>query len=431
MRLRTFQADKGDCLLLTTERGKRVLIDGGMRDSYREHVAAFLGRLAREGHDLDLVYLSHIDQDHILGVLQLLDDTVAWRVRDYQHGSGNNDYPDPPRPRPPRIARLWHNPFHEQARRNGVAVADMLATTASVLEGGKLGSERKLAQSYRDLAMGVAEGIELSRRASPEQLGIPVNGEFGGKLIFVREHQRPVSLGTLRLTVIGPFEEDLAALQKEWNKWLREHEALLQRLRERMRVDAERLGTGEVERFQAAIALRAGELGQRAKVTVPNLASLMLLAEEAGKIVLLTGDGHADDILKGLERNGKLDGGLHVNVLKIQHHGSEHNLHAEFCRRVTADHYVICANGAYENPDLAVLDAIIDSRVGPDARRSRNAGAEGRFKFWFNCSSAATADADNKRHMREVERLIASRAQRSAGRIRYSFLEGHSVELRI
>ena len=47
-----------------------------------------------------------------------------------------------------------------------------------------------------------------------------------------------------------------------------------------MRADVERLGTGDVERFRLAGELQAAELGDRSKVTAPNLASLMLLVEE-------------------------------------------------------------------------------------------------------------------------------------------------------
>ncbi len=39
MKLRVFQSDKGDCLLITSSDGKNVLVDGGMASSYNEHVA--------------------------------------------------------------------------------------------------------------------------------------------------------------------------------------------------------------------------------------------------------------------------------------------------------------------------------------------------------------------------------------------------------
>ncbi|MCH7611681.1 MAG: hypothetical protein IIB10_13475 [Chloroflexi bacterium] len=169
----------------------------------------------------------------------------------------------------------------------------------------------------------------------------------------------------------------------------------------------------------------AAELGDRNAVTTPNLASIMLLVEEAGKTVLLTGDGHADDILKGLEAHGKLDnaGRIHVDVLKVQHHGSEHNIHEDFCEAVTADHYVICANGSHRNPDLDVLQTIIDSRLGA-AAGDTNAGRP--FKLWFNSSAKRAGTEKRTEHMEQVEKLVKDEATRNRWRIKHRFLTGGS-----
>ena len=73
------------------------------------------------------------------------------------------------------------------------------------------------------------------------------------------------------------------------------------------------------------------------------------MVEEDSKTLLLTGDSQQDKILKGLRLSGYLPregGGLHVNVLKAQHHGSEHNFDEEFCRTVSADHYLFCGRWA-------------------------------------------------------------------------------------
>ena len=80
MRLTAFQSGKGDCLLLTNTAGTaRMLVDGGMPASYsascRPRRSASCARARRR--TLDLVYVSHIDQDHIGGVLRMLDDEAA------------------------------------------------------------------------------------------------------------------------------------------------------------------------------------------------------------------------------------------------------------------------------------------------------------------------------------------------------------------
>ena len=49
MKVRVFQSDKGDCLLLTSASGKnRVLVDGGMSSSYTKHVAPALAKLSTQ-----------------------------------------------------------------------------------------------------------------------------------------------------------------------------------------------------------------------------------------------------------------------------------------------------------------------------------------------------------------------------------------------
>ena len=97
--------------------------------------------------------------------------------------------------------------------------------------------------------------------------------------------------------------------------------------------------------------------------SVYNLSSIVVLAEMNDKRILLTGDARGDNILEGLE-NAKLlvNGKIHVDVLKMPHHGSHHNVAPDFFERVTADRYVISANGKYDNPDIATLQLLSQVR---------------------------------------------------------------------
>ena len=422
MKLTVFQSEKGDCLLLTSQNGRRrILVDGGMRASYQAFVAPALGTLASAAEQLDLVYVSHIDQDHIAGVLQLMDDVVAWRVHDFQVANANPTHPAPQSPRPPAVKEIWHNAFHEQVGENAGAIGDLLAATAQ-----------------RELATSIPEAIKLSRRISADQLDIPLNKRFQGQLAFVRIDDTPpppIRLDPLRICVIGPFEEDLDRLRQHWNTWLTDHQEQLAKIQKKALQDAERLGTNDVRTLLELQIAQAQELGDRTKVTPPNLASLMLLVVERGKTLLLTGDGHATDILKGLKFHGKLDadGRIHLNVLKVQHHGSEHNIDEHFVSKVTADHYIFCGNGEHENPDVRVVEAIIDSRIGNVAFRASNPQASGPFTLWFNSSESASGKPAAKQHMRKVKQLVEAREGDSSGHMRSEFLEGDtpSFELTI
>ncbi len=98
--------------------------------------------------------------------------------------------------------------------------------------------------------------------------------------------------------------------------------------------------------------------------SVFNLSSIIVLAERGGKTMLLTGDGRCDDILDGLVSAGKLPAGgkLHVNLLKLPHHGSARNITPAFFQTITADHYVISANGRDDNPDEPTLRVLTEAR---------------------------------------------------------------------
>lgn len=190
MKVTVFQSDKGDCLLVTGNDGKRVLIDGGMPDSYSRHVAPFLNSLYQSGEKLDVVYVSHIDEDHIAGILQMMDDAVAWRIYDYQRSDGGNaNFPEPKVPRPPAVDRVWHNAFHKLVDDNEGKIEDMLTATTAVLAGGEAQKYIRMAQFHQNVATSIRQAINLSRRLGEKQLAIQLNPEVEGKLMMVQRTQ--------------------------------------------------------------------------------------------------------------------------------------------------------------------------------------------------------------------------------------------------
>ncbi len=450
MKLTVFQSDKGDCLLLTGADGRMILVDGGMGASYTRHVAPALGQLRDSGQALDVVYVSHTDQDHISGVLRMMDDEVAWRIYDFAQDKGNTHKKPPKSVRPPEVKAIWHNAFHEVQKENAGEIEDMLAASATILSGAENASIRELAAQQSELATSIAEAIQLSRRIGGEQLGIPLNAPAKGKLMMVRSSPTSsIKVGGMRFSIIGPSADDLRIYREKWNKWLADNKDRVTSIQKRSDEDASKFGALEIADIMLPKLLEAEELsrlrlpelttaqfklGDREAVTEANLASLMFFVKEGAKTLLLTGDGHHEDIVKGLKHIKKLKGagGIHVNVLKVQHHGSEHNLDEEFCRTVTADHYVFCGNGEHANPDLRVIKALADSRLSDDpAIRSGNKQAGDPFKFWFNSSEKATEQTSAKTHMRKAESLVHNFAQGSNGQMSYFFLRGTSFDLQI
>lgn len=432
MKLTIFYGDKGDCILLTSHDKRSILCDGGMPSSFTASVAPDLRAHLPKGGELDVVYISHIDEDHIGGVLKLLDNAFEWKVFHVHKKAGDKTFKPPAAPEPPAIGNLWHNSFKDVAKKNVGEIQSILAANALSLRLIDAGWARYAGAISANLANSIPQALKVSRRVSASQLGIPLNQPAAGKLMMVRADKNSTKVGSMKLTVIGPAPEDLKILRKEWNKWLNDQKnrKALEKFHDEVKKDEDRLETGfpatDAARLLAAMKL----LGDRDQVTPPNLASLMFHVEDNGKTLLLTGDGHSDDVERGLESSGKLakGKGLHVDVLKVPHHGSEHNITAGFPRRITATHYVFCGNGFSGNPELDVLRVFLRSRLGKKDELSKNPEVGKPFHFWFSSTSDIVSPS-YKAHMQAVEKLVKKAAKGSNGRLKLHFLENKPLVL--
>jgi beta-lactamase superfamily II metal-dependent hydrolase len=438
VKLRVFHASDGDCLLLSSSDStpRRILVDGGRRTSYQQNTRAFLGGLRTANERIDIICVSHIDDDHITGILQLVEDEVDWRAFEFQQV----DTPGEPAPtvaRPPEVGEVWHNAlFHLVGDQIAPSVEGVLESVATVLAGAPSEELQDLASELDDLATGERSSMELSRRLSPEQLGIALNPRAAGPLM---KRGTPgnaaggeqVTLGKLKISVLGPSDDDIEKLRVGWQKWLDANEKALRELQAEMLEDEERLGTLS-PRIVANPMLDAALGEGLKKVTAANLASLMLLVEEDVFSVLLTGDGVSQEILDGLAHHGKLDANkrIHVNVLKVQHHGALGNVEAEFVKSVTADHYVFCGNGAHHNPEKEVVEAFAKARL-EGIEGGVPVGPGTPFKFWFTSSSETPGlTAQRKQHMKIIEDTVNALRQGHTARMRpTTFLKDGSFEI--
>lgn len=323
LELDVVQAAFGDCLIVrygTTRTRRTILIDGGPSGTYPAHLRARLTELAADGQRVDLAVLSHIDNDHVKGLLDL-----------FAELQDRADVAPPADDSPlPGIGELWHNSFSVSAGGEDIAPRIREALAAA-------GEGATRLKTLAGTLTGVAEGDAL--RVSAMSLGVPINLLFGGGSVLL-DASPTLRMAGIRIDVLGPSTSILAKLRGEWLKWLTRH------------------GRGIASgRIAAAVS---------ADNTIPNLSSIVLLIRARGRSMLLTGDGRGDHIIDGLRERGLLQEGgtLHVDLLKVPHHGSARNASPEFFRTVTADRYVLSANGRYGNPDLEALIWIVDAANG-------------------------------------------------------------------
>lgn len=326
LRLIVVQAQFGDCLLLQSSDGDKatlVLVDGGTSQTYEKDLKPTIEALLHKERKIDLVVLSHIDNDHILGLLDLFEDIKI--NKESKNGQVIH------------VGSLWHNSFSDimgENRNNSLLMRKLFLSkefSAITLK------SNKMHIPVIDALKGVGEGRDLRKLA--QSLRIRINSQFGGDQIVARDKDKTVKVGNMTFSIIGPTQKNLDKLRKIWNDWLRKHPKI----------------SVDNSEFQVLRALDA---------SIANLSSIMFIVEYHGKKILFTGDGLGDDAVDMISERGLLDpeGGYHIDVMKVPHHGSERNASVEFFNIVTADTYVISANGRDDNPSLATLKWIIESK---------------------------------------------------------------------
>ena len=332
------RAKKGDCLVL--HYGSKTnpglgLIDGGPSQVYGPHLKPRLEeirKLRKLGSEdplpVDFLMVSHIDDDHINGILELTKELLEAKAAK--------------KPLPLKIKSVWHNTFDDII---GNSPKELTAAVTAQFGTASLSGEPDTDGLDPDVARvlaSVGQGFRL--RDDLRGLKLRVNPEFDGKLVIAKKKAKAIDMGKgLKFTVVGPMHDEIAALQKDHDTFLKKKE--------------KEKGT-------------AGVLAAFTDSSVANLSSVVVLAEVGKKRMLLTGDARGDKLLAGLELAGLLkpDGKstMHVDVFKGPHHGSDRNADPILFRRVTADHYVFSGNGEHGNPERETLQMLFDERGDED-----------------------------------------------------------------
>jgi hypothetical protein len=295
-------ADDGDCLWIEWPDARgvthRMLVDGGRGHPGRipPGLAARLARQPEDQRAFDLVVCTHIDADHIGGLLALVED-------------------------PPlgfRTADIWFN-----------------------------------GRNHLDV-LGPAQGDQLSDALT--RLRVPWNRAFGGAAAVVPPgHDLPViELPGLRITLLSPTRAQLARLARSWQRVLADAEAALAP----PPPATDLLRRADIDRGVELHRLRARPYTPDRSAA--NASSIAFLAEGIdGDRVLLAADATAEVLAASLRRIAG-GGRYRVDLCKVPHHGSRHNTSWPLLALLDCRHWLVSTSGLrHGHPDRETMARIL------------------------------------------------------------------------
>ena len=367
-----YPAGNGDGFLISAA-GTNILVDGGYAHTFDEHIMSDLLSISSKSECLDLVIASHIDADHISGLIQFLS----------VNGSSSA-------PKVVPIGAIWHNSLRclTAQNQNKPQSADQAILDAICRRG--------------HLQHSVVGATEISARQGSSfasliyRGGYQWNGHDGTASISVGSAP-VIDIPGGHIRVIAPSQERLDGLLKWWQRELRKigyrgpmgTDDIIDDAFEFM---CEHSGDSSVSRPSLLSAgYKSLEEVYDPDASITNGSSIATIVELGGVRILMLADAWAEDLVKTLRSLQSQGCSMIFDAIKISHHGSLHNTSPEFLQLVDAPRYFVSSNGAkHDHPDIEVLTAIID-RPAPFSRT-----------LYFNYSTKASNLLQNYRSKNNV-----------------------------
>jgi hypothetical protein len=379
-RIEMLPAAHGDCLWIeygAADQTHRILIDGGPAHTYPSLRERVLHLPSTQRH-FDLLVVTHIDADHIEGIIRLLQDAQALDCV---------------------FDRIWFNGAPQLNQ-----VPDPAGEALGAMQGEILGLLIKAYEEQR--------GESIWNKGMSEQIAyIPATAE---KLPVI---DLP---GDCRLTLLSPDHERLLELKDHWRDELDKagvDSGDLQTLKFKLEssrhlrplgdvlgedddaLELEELGLDLTWQPDDMLGSTKGEPGGDAPfgsdTSLANGSSIAFLLEypkdKPTTRFLLAGDAWPSVLESSIERLlPQTTGQLKLTGFKLPHHGSIANLSPGLLSRIDCKHYLISTNGAlFRHPHSRAVELLLERH---------NARAQARLHFnYLTSTTSAWADEDDQK----------------------------------
>lgn len=350
LRIEMLPAEEGDCFLINIDNKYHVMVDGGTAYTYKHFLKSRLQSLANRGKKIDLLIVSHIDNDHIGGIINFIKD----------NGCSKNPNIIP-------VGEIWHNSYRH--------------FTLDRVE--KIGFQEKEILDAMISNGNAEENIELSDKYEKDVSAIQGTTLAGllytfGYVWNKTSNNLPVKKGlrynfneNVYLEVIAPNNESLENLKKHWKRQLIKNkidfkfskdckfddafEYYMRFLKNMVKHEKDVNYNKEIQTIKA-MAVQEYEKD----LSITNNSSICFLIYYKGERLLFLGDISVT-ILENCNIFNK------YALIKIPHHGSKKNYSNEFAKKTIAEKYLISTNGIKHNhPDIETIVKILYYNAGKE-----------------------------------------------------------------
>lgn len=349
LKIHMLPAGGGDCFLLEfLLEDFRMIIDGGYAETYHKYLRPMLKELAAQGKRINLLVVTHIDNDHINGIKAFLEE------------NGDAD-----KPKVIGIDEVWYNGFYHMNTKN-VQSGDIPYYLEQSMQSMVLANHELHENGSEEI--GVSQGNTLAKLLL--DCGYHWNLMFSNHAVCTEVHEHLLLGKNIKLTLLNPGRRQLQELANYWICELKKKVKNFVICENRLYSDAfESYMQWEVNDSGAVtenISFSAENSNWVQLADLPdaevdssktNQSSIAFMIEYEELRLLFPGDCPIQLFVERLPHQ--------IDFVKLPHHGSNKDVSKAFIRNTQVSFYLVSTDGKkHMHPSKSVIANILCKAIG-------------------------------------------------------------------
>lgn len=310
--IQILHASHGDCIFLRHEQDGNtfnLLIDGGPPDTfgqlygYAKPLRLLLEELKARGEFIDLAVITHVDDDHIGGLLE------AMSFDDYL---------------PSLVKEFWFNSY-------GLICSEY----------GELDTNKNEVKGIagRETKTSITQGVTLEEKLS----------QLNWYKQVIHNEVSPITRSGLEFTILSPSVKTLKRLGRAW---------------EREYPPTEKKTAKKESDHKFPFSHFLSEDRFKSDRSIPNGSSIAFILRIGDVKLLLLADSYASTVQRKLKLLGySPNNPLECSLVKVSHHGSRGNTSQGLLSLIASKRYVISTDGSiFGHPDKRTIARILGAQ---------------------------------------------------------------------
>lgn len=352
IKIKVFPALNGDCILFESSE-KIFLIDGGYINTFNEYLLGELKRKSEEGKTISHLIVTHIDSDHISGIVKLLEKNANAGIIS--------------------IENIWHNSYRHIKELKELEDKSSLKDFKGKTDLTSLGKKSYLKEVIRGKQ-------EISAEQGSALGALILKGKYNWNLEF---YEKAVSIDNSNfiqidddtsIRILSPDSQKLSKLKRFWSRELYKNGFKITEDDSNYDDAFEFLIAQEkekkvfIEKDISKGVINIEELSQvefEEDTSISNGSSISFVFEKNDKKLLFLADSHPSIILESLKKHySEYDFPIEFDIIKLSHHGSVTNTSKELLKAIDSKNFIISSNGSkFGHPNIETIARIINRKT--------------------------------------------------------------------